>query len=274
MTCISQRSAGEANGGLPCCGLLIDTGWPDNEGRDAEARRYSVGSTAFQHQAESRTTALLRWRIAILVSVAIAISYLDRQTLPVAVTAIARDIPAYQPAVFRAAISFLVFLRLDVRGRRKAGGRLGHPHWIRGHHGVLVAGQREPCSGHEFRHADGQPISAWPGRRRRVSRGHPRRGRMVCGQGPGHRDGHHQCRDIGGGGERASADRCDSELCRLALDFCRHRRSRIVVDVVVDLLLFSAGESSRAGARAICFRGFQPTCAGSTCCEFASPGDW
>ena len=35
---------------------------------------------------ESRTTALLRWRIAILVSVAIAISYLDRQTLPVAVT--------------------------------------------------------------------------------------------------------------------------------------------------------------------------------------------
>src|SRR6202011_3566681 len=42
---------------------------------------------------ESRTTALLRWRIAILVSVAIAISYLDRQTLPVAVSAIARDIP-------------------------------------------------------------------------------------------------------------------------------------------------------------------------------------
>jgi len=36
---------------------------------------------------------LLRWRIAILVSIAIAISYLDRQTLPVAVTAIARDIP-------------------------------------------------------------------------------------------------------------------------------------------------------------------------------------
>jgi len=36
---------------------------------------------------------LLRWRIAILVSLAIAISYLDRQALPVAVTAIARDIP-------------------------------------------------------------------------------------------------------------------------------------------------------------------------------------
>lgn len=34
-----------------------------------------------------------RWRIAVLVSAAIAISYLDRQTLPVAVKAITRDIP-------------------------------------------------------------------------------------------------------------------------------------------------------------------------------------
>jgi MFS transporter, ACS family, hexuronate transporter len=36
---------------------------------------------------------VLRWRIAVLVSAAIAISYLDRQTLPVAIKAIARDIP-------------------------------------------------------------------------------------------------------------------------------------------------------------------------------------
>ncbi len=35
----------------------------------------------------------LRWRIAILVSAAIAISYLDRQTLPVAVQSISKDIP-------------------------------------------------------------------------------------------------------------------------------------------------------------------------------------
>ena len=34
----------------------------------------------------------MRWRIAVLVSVAIAISYLDRQTLPVAVKAIGKDI--------------------------------------------------------------------------------------------------------------------------------------------------------------------------------------
>lgn len=36
---------------------------------------------------------MLRWRIAVLISVAIAISYLDRQTLPVAVVEITRDIP-------------------------------------------------------------------------------------------------------------------------------------------------------------------------------------
>jgi ACS family hexuronate transporter-like MFS transporter len=36
---------------------------------------------------------MLRWRVAVLVSAAIAISYLDRQTLPVAIKAIQRDIP-------------------------------------------------------------------------------------------------------------------------------------------------------------------------------------
>lgn len=36
---------------------------------------------------------MLRWRIAVLVSAAIAISYLDRQALPVAIQAITRDIP-------------------------------------------------------------------------------------------------------------------------------------------------------------------------------------
>jgi ACS family hexuronate transporter-like MFS transporter len=35
----------------------------------------------------------VRWRIAVLVSAAIAVSYLDRQTLPVAVSAIGKDIP-------------------------------------------------------------------------------------------------------------------------------------------------------------------------------------
>lgn len=41
----------------------------------------------------AKAEANLPWRIAVLVSAAIAISYLDRQTLPVAVLAISRDIP-------------------------------------------------------------------------------------------------------------------------------------------------------------------------------------
>ena len=36
---------------------------------------------------------MIRWRIAILVSAAITISYLDRQTLPVAIGEISKGIP-------------------------------------------------------------------------------------------------------------------------------------------------------------------------------------
>jgi len=40
-----------------------------------------------------KTSPHLRWKIALLVSAAIAISYLDRQTLPVAIKAVQKDIP-------------------------------------------------------------------------------------------------------------------------------------------------------------------------------------
>ena len=42
---------------------------------------------------ERKTGPDLRWKIALLVSAAIAISYLDRQTLPVAIKAVQKDIP-------------------------------------------------------------------------------------------------------------------------------------------------------------------------------------
>jgi ACS family hexuronate transporter-like MFS transporter len=41
----------------------------------------------------SKITQAYRWKIALLVSAAIAISYLDRQTLPVAIKAVQKDIP-------------------------------------------------------------------------------------------------------------------------------------------------------------------------------------
>ena len=50
----------------------------------------------------------IRWRVALLVCVAIAISYLDRQSLPVAVAAIQRDIPLTNTQ-FGALSSFFLF---------------------------------------------------------------------------------------------------------------------------------------------------------------------
>src|SRR6266566_4519620 len=50
----------------------------------------------------------MRWRIACLVSVAIAISYLDRQTLPVAIKAIEQDIPVTNQQFSLLQTAFLV----------------------------------------------------------------------------------------------------------------------------------------------------------------------
>ena len=56
---------------------------------------------------------MFRWRIAVMVCVAIAISYLDRQTLPVAVKAISADIPlsnqqfSYLQSAFLLAYAFM-----------------------------------------------------------------------------------------------------------------------------------------------------------------------
>jgi ACS family hexuronate transporter-like MFS transporter len=62
----------------------------------------------------------LRWRIAILISVAIAISYLDRQTLPVAIKAIGADIPISNEAKANLDSAFLITYGLMYLG----GGRL------------------------------------------------------------------------------------------------------------------------------------------------------
>ena len=61
-----------------------------------------------------------RWRVAIVVSVAIAISYLDRQTLPWAITAIQRDIPISNEVKAFLDSAFLVTYGLMYLG----GGRL------------------------------------------------------------------------------------------------------------------------------------------------------
>ena len=70
---------------------------------------------------------LLRWRIAILVSVAIAISYFDRQTLPVAIKAIEADIPLTNQQFSYLQSAFLISYALMYAG----GGKLTDA-WGRG----------------------------------------------------------------------------------------------------------------------------------------------
>jgi len=63
---------------------------------------------------------MLRWRLALLVSAAIAISYLDRQTLPVAIKAIEQDIPVTNEQFSLLQSSFLIAYAVMYAG----GGRL------------------------------------------------------------------------------------------------------------------------------------------------------
>src|SRR4249920_723938 len=66
-----------------------------------------------------------RWRIAFVVSVAIAISYLDRQSLPVAVAAIQKDIPLTNTAFGALTSMFLLSYALMYAGGGALIDRLG-----------------------------------------------------------------------------------------------------------------------------------------------------
>jgi ACS family hexuronate transporter-like MFS transporter len=68
---------------------------------------------------------MLRWRIAVLISIAIAISYLDRQTLPVAIKAIEKDIPLSNEQFSSLQSAFLVAYALMYAGGGKLSDVLG-----------------------------------------------------------------------------------------------------------------------------------------------------
>src|ERR1700683_3427962 len=53
-------------------------------------------------------------------------------------------------------------------------------------------------------------------------------------------DGHHQCRDRGGGRDRASSDCTHSWLHELALDLSRPRWSRFALDCLVEVVVSSS----------------------------------
>jgi len=67
----------------------------------------------------------VRWRIAVLVSAAIAISYLDRQTLPVAIKAITHDIPLSNVQFSYLQSAFLLAYAFTYAGGGKLADALG-----------------------------------------------------------------------------------------------------------------------------------------------------
>jgi len=70
-------------------------------------------------------TGSLRWRIAALIGAAIAISYFDRQTLPVAITAIQREIPITNTQFSQLQAAFLTAYALMYAGGGKLVDTLG-----------------------------------------------------------------------------------------------------------------------------------------------------
>jgi len=89
---------------------------------------------------------MLRWRIAILVSAAIAISYLDRQTLPVAIKAVQADIPISNQQKALLDSAFLVAYGLMYLG----GGRLMDRIGTRKGFAVTMVFWSLACMSHSF----------------------------------------------------------------------------------------------------------------------------
>jgi ACS family hexuronate transporter-like MFS transporter len=70
-------------------------------------------------------SSLQRWHIAVVVSAAIAISYLDRQTLPVAVKAISKSIPLTNEQFSELQSAFLLAYAFMYAGGGKLADALG-----------------------------------------------------------------------------------------------------------------------------------------------------
>lgn len=89
---------------------------------------------------------MLRWRIAVLVSAAIAISYLDRQTLPVAIKAIEKDIPLTNQQFSYLQSSFLLAYAFLYAG----GGKLSDVLGTRRGFTVVMVAWSLACFSHSF----------------------------------------------------------------------------------------------------------------------------
>ena len=100
--------------------------------------------SAARIETRADTGPTLRWRIAVLVSAAIAISYLDRQTLPVAIKAVEREIPVSNQQFSLLQTAFLITYAFMYA----AGGRLLDALGTRRGFTIIMVFWSLACAGH------------------------------------------------------------------------------------------------------------------------------
>ena len=149
----------------------------------------------------------VQWYFVALVTAAIAISYFDRQTLPVAISAIQRTIPLERPAVLVAAVCVSHSLCGDVCSRWTDAGHGGNAPRIPSDHAVVVGGLRAAWTCDELWFSAGSSLPAGDGRGRRFSCGNQSSGGVDSIASAIDGDGNHQRRDGSGIGAGAAADR-------------------------------------------------------------------
>ena len=225
---------------------------------------------------------MLRWRIAILVSMAIAISYLDRQTLPVAVHAIAKDIPLSNQQFSALQSAFLLSYALMYAGGGKLADVLGTRRgfavimtfWSLANASHALATGFAMLMGSRFLLGMGEG-GGFPTATRAVAEWFPAKERATA-------------MGIINAGTAVGAVIAPPLIAIVLsysswrLDFRGHRRARVALGIVVDSIIFFAGGTPRShpwlsansllSIPHLLLR--RKNRAGPICCGFASPGDW
>ena len=231
---------------------------------------------------EDRRSRMIRWRIAVLVAVAIAISYLDRQALPVAIQAIARDIPVTNEQFSQLQSAFLIAYALMYAG----GGKLMDVLGTRRGFTVIMVFWSLACASHGLAASVGtlaaQPVPAGHRRRRRLPRRDAGGGGVVPGGGALDGHGHHQRGHRRRHDRGAAADRARAERRGLALGLLPHRgRSASLWTLWWQRDYFPPerhprlGEAERREIQSVlgaASAAATASCAGWTCCASARPG--
>ena len=192
---------------------------------------------------------MLRWQIAVLVAIAIAISYLDRQALPVAIQAIARDIPVTNEQFSQLQSAFLIAYAFMYVG----GGKLMDVLGTRRGFTVIMAFWSLACASHGLAVSVGtlaaQPVPPRHRRRGRISRRDAGGRGMVPRPGALHGHGHHQRRHRRRHGRCAADDRPGAERRRLALRLLPDGGPRPGLDPLVAPRLLPARPAPEARRR-------------------------